>query len=130
MASVNTITISGRLGADPELRQTQGGDSVTSLRMAVDAGKDQTLWLSVTAWGRLAELSNEFLSKGSYAVVTGKLVDDSYTNKEGINVNRVAVKAFSIDFGPRMGDGQQSSKPQAQAQPQAQQPAFTDPLPF
>jgi len=130
MASVNSITISGRLGADPELRHTQGGDAVTSLRMAVDAGKDQTLWLSVTAWGRLAELSNEFLTKGSYAVVTGKLVDDSYTNKEGVNVNRVAVKAFSIDFGPRMGDGQQSSKPQAQTQPQAQQPAFTDSLPF
>lgn len=129
MASINTTTISGRLGAAPELRHTQGGDAVTSLRIAVDAGKDETLWLSATVWGKAAENCEKFLDKGSYVVVTGKLVDDSYTNKEGVNINRTAIKAFTVDFGPKLSASGDGSSRQAAPAP-APAPAPQDDLPF
>ncbi len=69
----NSIVLSGRLGADLELRSTQGGDSVTSLRIANNRRGDKVLWMDVSVWGKQAELCVEHLSKGSLVTVTGSL---------------------------------------------------------
>ena len=125
---INSVTFSGRLGGDVELRQTPSGDAVANLNVAVDAGKDKTVWLRTSVWGKTAELAAEYLSKGSFVVVNGKLTDDSYVNKDGVNITRIGVRAFSVDFGPKQGGSQPQ---QAQAQPrQAQTQAFQDDLPF
>jgi single-strand DNA-binding protein len=108
---INNVTFSGRLGADPELRQTNSGDAVTTLNVAVDAGKDQTVWMRTSVWGKTAELCGQYLKKGSYVVINGRLTDDSYTNKDGVKVNKIGVKAFAVDFGPRQPEDNTAAAP-------------------
>lgn len=122
---INNVTFSGRLGADPELRQTNSGDAVTTLNVAVDAGKDQTVWMRTSVWGKTAELCDQYLKKGSYVVINGRLTDDSYTNRDGVKVNKVGVKAFAVDFGPRQAGDSPSATPQPVAAAHVQ-----DDLPF
>ena len=78
---VNKVLLVGNLGSDPEVRYTQGGTAVASLSIATtesykdkDGNKqDQTEWHKVVAWGRLAEICGEYLTKGSKIYIEGKL---------------------------------------------------------
>lgn len=103
MSSINTITISGRLGRDPETRQTQSGKSICSFSVAVDRrGKDAGAdWFAVTAWERLGELCQEFLSKGRHVTVRGRMQSRQY-ERDGQKVTVWDVVAEDIDFGPRV----------------------------
>lgn len=81
------ITLVGNLGRDPEMRYTAEGRPVTNFSMAVNRkwrGADeemheQTTWFRITAWGRLAETCNEYLTKGRQVLVVGRLNTDSET---------------------------------------------------
>ena len=82
MASVNKVIIVGNLGADPETRFLPSGEAVTNIRIATtDRWKDkasgemkeQTEWHRVSFFGRLAEVSGEYLKKGSQVYVEGSL---------------------------------------------------------
>jgi len=87
----NTVSLIGRLGADPAI--TQFGDKNSLARFSVatnEAYKDKkgewvenTTWHNVVAWGKTAELCKQLLKKGSEIVLEGKLVNDSYETKEG-----------------------------------------------
>ena len=72
---LNSCAFQGRRAADPELRTTQTGTTVTSFRMAVDRdmvdanGRRPTDWLTFTAWGKTAEFVSKYFRKGSAAVV-------------------------------------------------------------
>jgi len=92
----------------------------------MDAGKDSTIWMSVTAWGKLAELCAQYLDKGSYVVCSGRLKDESYDNKEGVHIVRIGINAYTIDFGPKP-KGDDAPRPSAPAQAVA---APQDDLPF
>lgn len=80
MVSLNRITVIGNLGADPEMRYTAQGVAVTNFRVAVNhyyndaTGERQqdTQWFRVEAWRQLAELCNQYLSKGRRAYVEGR----------------------------------------------------------
>ena len=87
----NRVQLIGRLGADPELK-TFGNDSkmarinvATSERIKDKDGNyaDQTQWHNVIAWGKLADLVNDYLKKGSELCLEGKLNNRSYEDKEG-----------------------------------------------
>ena len=103
---MNHITIMGRLGADPETRGTSGGQTVTSLRVAVtetwnDKGgqrQERTEWFSVSAWGRLGELCGEHLVKGRQVVVEGRMQSREYTDKEGVTRRAWEVRADRVHF--------------------------------
>jgi single-strand DNA-binding protein len=123
--SINSVTVSGRLGADVELRTTGGGESVASLRIAVSAGKDSTVWLETTVWSKLAEVCAAHLKKGSFVVASGRLKDDSYTNKDGINITRTGMTAYAVEFGPKQDSGSTPQPAKAQAPAPVQ-----DDLPF
>jgi single-strand DNA-binding protein len=69
--------IVGRLGKDPEKRFTPEGKAVTSFSVAVDSGKDKTTWFRVSAWDKLADLCDEYLSKGKLVLVEGVLTADA-----------------------------------------------------
>lgn len=92
MAGVNKVILIGNLGADPEVRQTAGGDSVVNFRLATsESYKDratgerheQTEWHSVVAWRGLADVVGKFLHKGSRCYVEGKLRTRKWTTKDG-----------------------------------------------
>lgn len=114
---LNRITIMGRLGTDVELRSTTSGKSVASTVLACDRdfknsnGEKQTDWVDVVAWGSTAEYFSKYFSKGSTAVVSGRLQMRTYTDKDG-NKRKVAeILADSIYFGGSKGNEYQQTFP-------------------
>ena len=89
MPTLNRVQLIGRLGKDPEGRFTPTGKKVTSFSLAVDnrwksaAGeaKESTEWVNIEAWGRLAEVCDEYLHKGSLIYVEGRLKTDRYEDE-------------------------------------------------
>jgi single-strand DNA-binding protein len=99
---MNLCIYTGRLGAEPEMRAIQSGTKVASLRLAADSGRKpkegeqaQPMWLSVIAWGSLAE-SCTCLHKGDLVVVAGKQQVRQYKDREGNNKTAHEVVADSI----------------------------------
>ncbi|MCI0665758.1 MAG: single-stranded DNA-binding protein [Acidobacteria bacterium] len=104
--SFNKITIVGYLGRDPELRYTAQGTAVCKMSIATTekrknvAGQteEHTTWFRVTAWGRQAELSNEYLSKGRQVYIEGRLRLEEYTDREGNVRLSPEVNATEVQF--------------------------------
>lgn len=88
---MNKIIVIGNLGRDPEMRYTPNGQSVTSFSVASNrkyttaAGeqREETEWFNVNAWGRMAELCNQYLTKGRQVYVEGRLHSRSYEARDG-----------------------------------------------
>ena len=103
---LNHITIMGRLVRDPELRHTQSNTPVASFTLAVDrdyGGKDgaerQTDFIDCVAWRGTGEFVSKYFSKGSMAVVSGRLQIRDWTDKEGNKRRSAEVVAESVYFG-------------------------------
>lgn len=87
---LNKVMIIGRLGADPEMRYTPSGSPVTTFRVAAgrqwrDSGgemREETEWFSVVAWNKLAEICNQYLSKGSRVYLEGRLQTRSWEDQQ------------------------------------------------
>jgi len=98
---MHRITVIGRLGRDPEMRFTPAGQAVTSFSLASDNkrnGEDNTEWFNCSAWGKLAEICNQYLTKGSQVYVEGPLTKREYETKDGekrssleVNVNNLQM---------------------------------------
>ncbi len=87
--SLNKVMAIGRLGRDPELKYLPNGDPTCSFSIAVDRPKregqgDKTDWLRCSAWGKLAEICGQYLSKGSKVYVEGSLLTSDRTNQLGV----------------------------------------------
>ena len=103
--SINTATISGNLGGDPDLRYTNGGTPVMTLNVAVNDRVpdgnggyiDRPNWIKVTVWGNRAESLAKYLRKGSHVTVTGRLRQEKW-EKNGENRSSVGIVLESIDF--------------------------------
>jgi single-strand DNA-binding protein len=99
-----TITMEGRLTADPELRFTPSGAAVTNFTLAAndrvkdgDEWKDgEALFLRCSCWKQLAENVAESTRKGDLVIVTGKLGQRSYETREGEKRTVVELKAFTV----------------------------------
>lgn len=86
MASLNKVILIGRLTQDPELRYTPNGAPVANFTVAVDrkfSKNDETDFIPIVAWRRLAEICNEFLHKGKLVAIEGRLQTRSYETQEG-----------------------------------------------
>ncbi|AHB42280.1 single-strand binding protein [Candidatus Saccharibacteria bacterium RAAC3_TM7_1] len=107
--SINQVILMGRLTRDPEMRTTTTGKSIASFGLAVDRNTqdDQADFFDITAWEKLGELANQYLSKGRRCLVQGRLRQDSWDDKEtGKKRSRVEVVATDITFldGPNSSD--------------------------
>jgi len=111
---VNKAILIGNLGQDPELRYTQSDTAVCNMRVATtDSYTDrdgneveQTEWHNVVAWGRLAEICNEYLEKGSRAYFEGSMQTRSWDDRDGNTRYTTEVKAQEVQFLGRVaGDG-------------------------
>ena len=110
MSGEPAITIVGNLTADPELRFTPSGNPVASFTVASTprafgraAGewKDgETLFMRCQAWRQMAENASESLTKGTRVIVQGRLVQRSYTTREG--ENRTVVEMQVDEIGPSL----------------------------
>jgi single-strand DNA-binding protein len=112
--SLNVVVLSGRLGKDPELKNTQSGKSVGTFSIAVDRGygdKKKTIWMNIEVWGKTAEAVARLVTKGKRVEVTGELDEDSWVDQSGQKKSRfkiVANKVDIIDF-PENGNSTQSN---------------------
>lgn len=89
---INTITLVGRLGRDPELKTTGSGKSVCNFSLATNAMKDQTDWHNITCWEKTAEIANNYLKKGSLCGIEGRLTYESW-EKDGVKHTKAVVIA-------------------------------------
>lgn len=105
--SVNKVIILGRLGQDPELKYTPSGAAVCNFSLATsetwndkNTGQKQekTEWHRVVVWGKLAELCNQYLSKGRQAFVEGKLQTRSWDDKNGQKRYTTEISATTVQF--------------------------------
>ena len=91
MASVNKVTIIGRIGKDPEIRHTQSGQTVATMSVATDESyKDQsgqkvekTEWHKIVVWGKQADFVANYLGKGRLVYVEGKLETRKWQDQSG-----------------------------------------------
>lgn len=110
MSSLNTVSLTGRLGQDVELRKVGNDMSVTTLRMAVSCAKGETMWLDVECWGKTAEVASQHLCKGREVGIVGRLNVDNWEDKEtGKKRTKVKVVANTIHFIGSKQDGSQGS---------------------
>lgn len=90
MAGLNKVMIIGNLGKDPEMRYTPSGSPVTNFTVAVNRRwksrdgeqKDETEWFTVECWDKLAEIANQYLTKGKQVYIEGRLRTHSWEDQQ------------------------------------------------
>src|SRR3954447_17229681 len=116
MRSFNHVVFIGNVGKDPEERTVNGDVKVCDFSLAVDNGKDEEpLWLSVSAWRKLAEQVKTYVHKGDALLVSGKLSVRKYTDKS--NVERTSVEVTADDILFLTPKGEQKELPNEDAAP-------------
>lgn len=151
MASYNRVILMGNLTRDPELKFLPNGSSVANFGIAMNERwtdrqtgeqKESPCFVEVAAWGKQAEVVNEYLSKGSPVFLEGSLKFDSWEADDGTKRNKLSVTAFRVQFigGRRDGDdaggGYADAAPaaaptaQAPAPPQGAPSSTEDDIPF
>lgn len=124
---VNTVTISGNLGADAQLRQTQTGSNILSMTVAVsERRKNQSgewteyvNWIDCTMFGKRAESIAPYMHKGTKVTVQGKLHQSKWQTQDGQNRSKIEVYVDEIEF-MQQRQQQQVSPQVAYAAQQAQ----------
>ena len=117
--SINKVILIGRLGKDPEMRYTPGGKAVTNFTMATseswkdDSGEKQehTEWHRIVIWGKMAELADKHLSKGSQVYIEGKISTKEWTDKEGVKRYTTEIVASHMTFLGEKGEGKSHEAP-------------------
>lgn len=112
---VNKVILVGTLGADPETRSMPSGMAVTNIRIATNetwkdkssgAQQERTEWHSIALFGRLGEISAEYLRKGSQVFVEGKLRTRKWQDKQGNDRYTTEIIADNMQMlGGRAGGG-------------------------
>ncbi len=118
--SYHTTIIVGNLGKDPEMRYTPSGQAVTSFSVAVNDDYTssngekvkRTIWYRISAWGKQAEICNQYVKKGSKVLVEGRLTADPatggpriWTGQDGSACASFEISAQTVRFLSSRGDG-------------------------
>ncbi|SDE53761.1 single-strand binding protein [Mucilaginibacter pineti] len=111
MSGINKVILVGHLGKDPEVRNLEGGVSVTSFPLATsetynkDGRKvEQTEWHNIVMWRGLADMAAKFLQKGKLVYIEGKLRTRSFEDKEGVKKYTTEVVAENFTMLGRKSD--------------------------
>jgi len=125
MGTLNKVLLIGRLGRDPEERTTTGGTRVSTFSLATDTfrgnnGDKTTEWHRIVAYGKIAELCNQYLRKGKLVFIEGSLQTRSWEKPPGEKHFMTEVIGSRVQFldSPREG----TSKPIVAAEEEAAEP--------
>ena len=111
---INKVILVGRLGKDPEIRSTPGGQSVAKFTVATDERftdrngekQERTEWHNIVAWGKLGEICGQYLKKGKLVYLEGSIRTDSWDDKEtGQKRYRTEIIANTMKMLDRREDG-------------------------
>lgn len=119
MSSLNKAMIIGRLGQDPDIRYTKSNTAVANLSVATSERykdkqgewQEKTEWHRVVAWGRLAEVCQEYLRKGSQVYIEGPIQTRKWEDKEGKEKYTTEVKALTMTMLDSKDESDAPSKP-------------------
>ncbi len=107
--TINRVELLGRVGVEPELRYTQSGTAVAQLRLATDRrrqnGDVEADWHSIVAWGKTAEVVNQYVGKGDRVFVAGRISYSSYEGSDGQRRFRTEIHASEVIFLDSRGNG-------------------------
>jgi single-strand DNA-binding protein len=141
---INSVVLVGRLANDPEMRYTPSGTAVTNFRIAVsrppraDSTEEETDWLSVVTFGKVAETVAQYLDKGALVGIEGRVQSRTWEGQDGQRQYRVEINAARVQFlesrqeaerrrGGRPAPGLQAQQsPAQQAAPVSQEFATLD----
>src|ERR1700689_3901615 len=132
MSGVNKVIIVGRLGGDPEVRYTPGGQAVAKLSVATSENwkdkegqkQERTEWHRVVVWGKMAEVVGQHLTKGRQVYIEGRLQTRSWDDKTtGQKRYATEIVASTVQF--LGGAGAATGSPSATRGEESQVPAPT-----
>ena len=113
--NVNKVILVGRTGADTEIKYTAGGKAIANFSLAINesfrngAGeqRDRVQWVKCVAWGKLAEVCGQYLTKGTRAYAEGRLQTRKYDDRDGSErtVTEIVVSQLRLLGGSRNGNG-------------------------
>ncbi len=112
--NLNKVILIGNLTADPELRSTPSGQPVGNFRLATNRiwidknthqKQQEVEYHTIVVWGKLAEIASRFLTKGSLAMVEGRLRTRSWQDASGVKKYRTEIVAQTLQLGPRLAGG-------------------------
>ena len=122
---MNKIILMGRLTRDPEIRYSQGENSMAIARFSLAVnrrykreGEPEADFFNCTAFGKQAEFVEKYLKQASKILVSGRVQNDNYTNKEGQKVYSVQIMIEELEFAESKGSSDAGT--QQQATPQAE----------
>ena len=138
MVGLNKVMIIGNVGTDPEMRYTPNGNPVTSFRIATNWAytsadgerHEETEWFTVVAWNQLAELCNQYLSKGRSVYVEGRLQSRTWETREGQSRFTNEIIANQVLFLDRAPAGQVADGETAAPAVVPSESVSVDDLPF
>ncbi|MEM7229927.1 MAG: single-stranded DNA-binding protein [Planctomycetota bacterium] len=148
MANFNKVYLMGNLTRDVELRHTTGNQAVANIGLAVNRkyrtrdgeDREETTFVDCEAWGRQAEVMNQYLAKGRPVFIEGRLKLDTWQDKDGGNRSKMRVVVENFQFmdsrggGGGGGGGSRSAEPSYSGAPAnsgpAHQPVNEDDIPF
>lgn len=127
MASLNKVLIIGNLTRDPELRYIPSGSAVTTFTVAMNRvyklqtgeKKEETTFIKVVVWGRMAEICGEYLAKGRPVFVEGRLQSRTWDGPDGQKRNATEVIAQTVQFLGPQGQGGGKSRAAAADAPES-----------
>lgn len=134
----NKVIIGGRLTAEPELKQTQGGHSVVSFSVAVNRKtkpgmEQQTDFFNVTAWRQTADFVSRYFRKGSSICIVGTLQNSAWQDQNGQKHYRTDIVADEVMFVDSKSEGGQAAIPEYKSttpMPNFEEIKTDDDLPF
>ena len=118
---INTITITGRVTAKPEVKSVKGRKEKTTVakfNIAANKNEDITFFFPVVAWGTLAEALEKHVNKGDKITVSGYLAYDEWKNDDGEKRSRIYIVAQSIEFMTKSENGKSKNEPAKRPKPQ------------
>lgn len=115
--TVNKVILIGRLGADPEIRYTPSGRAVTNFRMATNETwkdkdgqqQDKTEWHNIVLWDKQAEISAEYLKKGSHVYIEGRLQTRTWEGQDEVQRRTTEIVAQRMQMLDKKGTGPSDS---------------------
>lgn len=120
MRGVNKVTIIGNVGSDPEMKYTASGQAVANFSVATNESwtskdgqkQERTEWHRIVAWGRLAEICGQYLSKGRPVYIEGSIRTRQWEDKEGNTRYTTEINARDLQFLGSGSEGEPDNQQQ------------------
>ena len=102
--NVNKVMLVGRVGGDPQTRETGKGETVANISLATNSGygdNEKTDWHRVKFFGKIADTVSEYVKKGQELYVEGRISYSKYTDKSGVEKYSTDIIAYSMQMGQK-----------------------------